>query len=77
MEVVMEKISHIVPASTRQVWVTGEIEKPKRVSEPTLEDRIEFASSHRNDPISAKPSLPGPATVSSVPLRGGKLNTVG
>ena len=32
----MDKVSRIIPPSTRQVWVSGEIEKPKRVAEPVV-----------------------------------------
>ncbi|MDZ4676110.1 MAG: hypothetical protein SGI74_01265 [Oligoflexia bacterium] len=30
----MEKISKIIPASTRQVLISGEIPKPRRMTEP-------------------------------------------
>lgn len=30
----MEKISRIIPPSKREVWQSGEIEKPRRVADP-------------------------------------------
>jgi hypothetical protein len=30
----VEKISKIIPASTRQVWISGEVPKPRRMTEP-------------------------------------------
>ena len=35
----MEKISGIVPASKRQVWQSGEIEKPRRIADPVAETK--------------------------------------
>lgn len=70
----MEKISHIVPASTRQVWVSGEVDKPRRVTEPNFDDRIEISSPRKSDPILASAPAVGPHVVASDPLKGGKLD---
>ena len=45
----MEKISRIVPASKRQVWQTGEVDRPKRVADPVPEE----AGVVKRAPISA------------------------
>ena len=65
----MDKISSIIPASKRQVWQTGEVDKPRRVSEPTPTK------------VSAAPpvQLPEAGThilESESPQRGTQLNTM-
>ena len=68
----MEKVSGIVPPTTRQTWVTGERAKPKRVSDPQPAER---ESSSR--PISESPITESAARVESnlrSSIKGGTLH---
>ena len=72
----MEKISHIVPASTRQVWSSGEVERPKRVSEPSVEERALEARTRISGPLPVRQETLEPLSVSGEPHKGGSLNTM-
>ncbi len=52
----MEKVSRIVPASTRQIWITGEIEKPKRLADPLPEQLSESAETPNEESLTFKGS---------------------
>jgi hypothetical protein len=71
----MEKISHIIPPSARQTWVSGEIEKPRRVADPVPGDTMGFprtaaAVSHNEAAMDAV------NVTESGGFRGTKLNKV-
>lgn len=67
----MEKISRIIPPSTRQVWVSGEIPKPRRIAEPT-EDYVGIPQSSQFE----KPAPNGETVSRDVSgFRGTKIDT--
>jgi hypothetical protein len=72
----MEKISGIIPASSRQVWKSGEIDKPRRVSDPTPEDGLSSIRPRRPEISSIAVIEAGTAPVDGHAQKGGRLNTV-
>jgi hypothetical protein len=77
MEVIMERVSHIVPASTRQVWSSGEIEKPRRITEPNAIEHVQGGVSSvkaAGESLPVSFVKPEQAIVERDPNRGGRLN---
>jgi hypothetical protein len=74
----MDKVSNIVPASTRQVWSSGENEKPRRVTEPNPEEHTRgvVVSSRSSESLPSLASKADQPIVARDTSRGGRLNTM-
>ena len=72
----MEKISNIIPPSTRQTWISGEIEKPRRVADPVPGDSMGIPRMAPASPFSEETVGPVNVVEGSIPHKGTRLNTM-